>query len=297
MSGTPEGFTLPEIVISLAVFSIISLFSFEIFRIDHKVFTVQDEVVEMQQNARIALDQLVRSIRMAGSGVPQGGVNSDVGYMFSIVPGDGGGTNPDTVSILVNFKNAQTKLSDPMPNESAELKVVDASDFEVGAIAMIAGSTDQGIPAAEIFQITHISTNGQHMLQHNKSEPWNADQKLDYSFIPPSTVTMMTHCKFYIDQSDSLHPKLVLVENLGSPQVIADNMENFQVVYDLSNGEKDVPDPGFLFLIRKTTISIVARSDSGDPQWSSGIDSRTGTSDNYRRLAFTTDIQMRNLKK
>jgi len=291
------GFTLTEIMISLMVFALISVFAFQIFRADHKVFVEQEEVMDMQQNARLALDQLVKDLRVAGAGVPLGGVDSDIGHLYPVIPGDGGDQSPDTLKLLASFRNIQTELSNSMPNESAEIKVDDASEFEVGAIAIIAGRTRECGESSEVFQITHISTEGQDMLQHHQSPPWNEDQMLNCSYIIPSKIYMVSYRKYYVDYSDSLHPCLVLVENEGDPQIVADNIENLQVEYDLVTGEKDVADPEDPASIRKATVEIVARTATPDPQWKNGVHSITGTADNYRRLALKSDVQIRNLNR
>jgi prepilin-type N-terminal cleavage/methylation domain-containing protein len=288
------GFTLLELMMSLTLFSVVILFSYQIFKADHKVFVEQIEVVDMQQNARIALDQLVTDIRLAGAGVPTGGVDSDFGFLHPVIPGDGG-TMPDTIKVLSSFTNTSTELSDPMPNESAILKVTDASDFVVGSLGIIRGSTKEGGESAEVFQITHVSTSGQHTIQHKKSLPWNKDQKLNKSYRPPSTIHMTTYRTFYIDSSDEIHPRLMIVENGGTPQVLADNIENLQFEYDLTTGETDVSEPDEPGAIRKVTVTLVARTATPDPQWNNGVSSITGSSDYYRRLTLTSDVKSRNL--
>jgi len=290
-----NGYSLVEITMSLMLFSFISLFSYQIFKADHKVFVEQIEVVDMQQNARVALDQIARDLRLAGAGVPRGGVDSDAGDLYPVIPGNGGGSMPDTVRVLSNFTNTLTQLSRSMPNESAVLKVVDASEFAVGALAIISGSTREGGGSAELFQITHVSTSGQHMIQHRKSPPWNADQKLNKTYIPPSTIIMMAYRMYYIDRSDDLHPRLMIVENAGAPQVLADNVENLQFVYDLVTGERGVSDPGEPISISKVNVTVTARTDTPDPQWNNGVNSITGTADHYRRLTLSSDVKTRNL--
>jgi prepilin-type N-terminal cleavage/methylation domain-containing protein len=290
------GFTLTEIMISLTICSLLSLSAFQIFKADHKVFVEQEEVVDMQQNARVGLDQLIKDLRMAGAGVPRGGVEADIGFLNSLVPGDGGEGLPDTVKLLANFTNTESNINNPMPNESAEIKVNDANEFTVGAIAIISGNTKECGESAEVFQITHISDDGQNLIQHHQAPPWNVDQKLNCTYSPPSTVVMVTFRKYYIDSSDASHPKLILVENEGEPQIVADNVENLQLVYDLVTGETDLPDTEQPDAIRKATVELVARTDTPDPQWHNGVHTLTGVEDNYRRLTLQSDVQIRNLK-
>lgn len=291
------GFTLVEIMVSLTISLFVSLFSYQIFRADHKVFVEQVEVVDMQQSTRVAMDQLVRDLRIAGAGVPTGGVYSNIGFLSPVQPGDGGEGLPDTMIVLASFNNIQSDLAAPMPNESAEIKLADASEFTEGAIAIISGATVECGESGEVFQITHISDDGQNMLQHNSNAPWNDDQKLNCTYVIPATVIMVDFRIYYIDSSDSEHPKLMLKENALDPVVIAENIENLQIVYDLLTGQKDLPDPDNPQAIRKATITLIGRTDSSDPQWNNGVHSLTGAQDQYRRLTLQSDVQVRNLNR
>jgi hypothetical protein len=290
------GFTLPETLISLGMCSLIVLFSSHIFRANHKVFVEQEEVIDMQQNGRIAVDRIVRDLRIAGSGLPIVRVSSDVGFLYPVMPGDGGGNNTDTLKILANFEDINTHLTDPMPDVSSALKVADASAFAPGKLVVVYGATLEGGVSGEAFRITHLSEMGQDML-HGVSYPWNENQALDKTYLPPSGVSAAIFRKYYVDTGDSLHPKMVVSENEETVQVLADNIEKFQVVYDLITGQEDVPNPSNPLLIKKVTVTVVARTDTPDPNWTNGIHSITGVQDNYRRFALEVDIQLRNLRR
>lgn len=60
------GFTLVEVLIALLVGSIVMAAVMTSFQSQHNTYLAQDQVVEMQQNARVAMDMLVRDIRSAG---------------------------------------------------------------------------------------------------------------------------------------------------------------------------------------------------------------------------------------
>lgn len=61
-----KGFTLIEILISLAITTIVMAGIFSTFNAQSKSFSAQQQVTEMQQNARAAMDMMTREIRMAG---------------------------------------------------------------------------------------------------------------------------------------------------------------------------------------------------------------------------------------
>jgi len=60
------GFTLPELLIAMAVFALIMAAVFGLYKTHQDTYIVQDQVVEMQQSIRAALQLMTRDIRMAG---------------------------------------------------------------------------------------------------------------------------------------------------------------------------------------------------------------------------------------
>jgi len=61
-----KGFTLIELLIAMLIGSVVMAAVMVSFQSQHNTYLAQDEVVEMQQNARVAMDMLVRDIRSAG---------------------------------------------------------------------------------------------------------------------------------------------------------------------------------------------------------------------------------------
>ena len=66
MKQRSEAFTLPEALISTAIFSIMIAGVFVLYTTMQKTLTHGELMSELQQNARVALDQMTREIRMAG---------------------------------------------------------------------------------------------------------------------------------------------------------------------------------------------------------------------------------------
>jgi len=64
--GNERGFTVVELMIAIAVGGIVMGAVMTSFLSQHRSYLAQDEVVEMQQNARVAMDMLTRDIRSAG---------------------------------------------------------------------------------------------------------------------------------------------------------------------------------------------------------------------------------------
>lgn len=65
-----SGFTLVEILVVLVIFGIAATGMFSVYLTMQKTSSVQEKVVDLQQNIRIAVDALSRDIRMAGFLIP-----------------------------------------------------------------------------------------------------------------------------------------------------------------------------------------------------------------------------------
>jgi type IV pilus assembly protein PilW len=61
-----KGFTLVELLVAMAISGIVAGAIFTAFQSQQKSYLIQDQVTEMQQNIRAAMDIMVREIRMAG---------------------------------------------------------------------------------------------------------------------------------------------------------------------------------------------------------------------------------------
>jgi hypothetical protein len=97
-------------------------------------------------------------------------------------------------------------------------------------------------------------------------------------------VYMIEAYRFYVDQSDSLHPVL-MVEEMGElAEPFAENIEDLQFRFVMQNGDTlDVPNQPSL--VRQVLIDLTARTNREDLQFEN----------EYRRREFATKVQVRNL--
>ena len=68
-----SGFTLVELLVAMAISTIVLTLMYQVYRSQLRTNTTQQELVQMQQNLRAALYLMEREIRMAGH-APKGGV-------------------------------------------------------------------------------------------------------------------------------------------------------------------------------------------------------------------------------
>lgn len=78
-SPKQRGFTLVEILIVMVIFSIVVAAIYSLYLVHLKTAMKQDEVVEVQQNLRIAMDSISRDLKMAGVLVPLGTTPLSIG--------------------------------------------------------------------------------------------------------------------------------------------------------------------------------------------------------------------------
>lgn len=93
-----QGFSLIELMISLAIGSIVMASVMTSFISQHETYIAQDDVVEMQQNARVAMDRLAQDIRSIGYdpdnigvALTTSGINAGTASTLSFTRDDGSG--------------------------------------------------------------------------------------------------------------------------------------------------------------------------------------------------------------
>ncbi len=66
-----KGFTLIELLVGVALSSILALVLYEMLTTQDRVYSLQGDITEMQQNLRTAVEKISRDLTMTGSGKPQ----------------------------------------------------------------------------------------------------------------------------------------------------------------------------------------------------------------------------------
>jgi len=129
------GFSLIEVLVATAIMLVVTGGIFTVLNPSGSMFKAQPEVVDMQQRLRVGIDTLRRDLIMAGAGAYSGSQSGSLsGFFAPIQPSrqgndaaydDGPGVyKTDAITIFyVPSTSAQTSIHDPMPNQSAELKV------------------------------------------------------------------------------------------------------------------------------------------------------------------------------
>ena len=101
-SGADRGFSLIELLIAVAIFSIISLAGFTVLSSGARNAAMNDETVKILQNVRMAMDLVARDIRMAGYGNPSApnAVPLTANNCTFILNPTNSSTGPDSISLI-----------------------------------------------------------------------------------------------------------------------------------------------------------------------------------------------------
>jgi hypothetical protein len=260
-----RGMTLIELLVSAIMALIIVGAGFELYLNQHKTWIIEEQISDMQQNGRAAMEELSSKIMMAGYQLPSG-VNPIIAK----------NTNPDTITILYMYENGcQAPIEHDMPQPSSELRCDghDVSCFNQDTWAFI---YDPNTMTGEFFYITQVQLASSN-IQHNTTE-------LSKCYPKGSLVLMVNFFKYYLDiTTDVNHPKLMRMGIDLVPQVFAENIEDLQFRYGLATGVYvDVPPTSKV--VREVKITLRSRTDKQDLQLH-----------NYRKRTYLSSVKVRNL--
>ena len=120
-----RGLTLIELMVGLAISFIVIAAVYRTFISQQKTYAVQDQVAEAQQNARVGMNILMRDLRMAGYGKPEGEVTiSGARYSHSIdVERDPAEEDSDIIVVVGCFGTPKGYLTKTADKEDREITV------------------------------------------------------------------------------------------------------------------------------------------------------------------------------
>ncbi len=260
-----RGFTLVELLVALVISGFVLSAGYGIYLVQHEGWITQEQITNMQQNARAAMHEMETRIRMAGYKLPGG-----------FHPIYAANTNPDSITVLFqNESGCETNIEQNMSDPSAELRCDghDISCFEDTTWAYI---YDPLADTGEFFFISQVQASTDR-IQH-------ATDPLSRAYPSGSRVMYVDMYKFFVDTTDSSHPNLMVVREGNQSYVYAEDIEDLQFRYGLANGVF-VDTPPTASVVREVLVTLIARSERKDQQFEG----------EYRRRTLTTDVKVRNL--
>ena len=262
-----KGMTLIELLVALTISGILVAGVYRTFVSQQHTFTVQEQVVDMQQNVRLAINRMTRELRMAGFG-RMGATFFGTGKMHGtyehVVTPVGG----NQVTVVGAYQTITT-LSANATSGAKTIQVNDASGFNTGLKQYI---SINGIESLQIHKIT------------GNQIDFKAGTQLANDHLAGEPVFLVMAITYSLGVSEG-KSALLRDDNLGlGPQPVAENIDDLQFAYLDSNGNPTGnPDD-----IRMIQVTIIARTDKTDPELAK-------VGDGFRRRTLTSNIQLRNL--
>lgn len=161
------GFTLVEMIVTLAVFATVMTVVFATLIFQQRSFAVQSDRTEMRKNLRHGIDVLEKELKNAGSGlpfrppvrVPAGWAGGSRVFLVSgLGMTDGECDGPDAL-VVAYALSPPVRLTRGMETASSALNAGEGIHWDSGMLGMVFDGAD-----AEIFRVTRVD--GGTILQH-----------------------------------------------------------------------------------------------------------------------------------
>ena len=276
--GGDKGVTLIELLLALVISAILVAGIHRTFIHQQKSYATQEQVADMQQNVRVAVNRMMREIRMAGFGNIQGVLP----VTFPVV----GRTYPNVVNIDLPVAGALTIVSaiggnatlSAQPGDSVGGGPLALNQIQVSALAEFDTNDRKyiSIGGLESHFITAIDG-------PNRVLTLNTDVGNFYRIggKNPTLVYAIRAISYRIANDASGRPILRRDENIGGGfQPVADNIESIE----FRNPDGSTPiNPNSMSL----QVAVTARTDRPDPDIQK-------TGDGYRRRQYSSIILQRN---
>jgi len=255
--------TLVEILVALVVGSILAAAMFLSFINQQKSYAMQDQVIDMQQTLRGAIDRMTREIRMAGYG---GDILETFGSVniFTHIITPVNGSPQDSITILVADEVAKLSHDAAAGSSQLNLDVSNVFDTSSKRYLCLQGQNNyliQGVSGSTVTLATPLQED------HLINESVGLVKAITYRIDPDTT-------------------NLVRDENTGEGgQILAEDVESIQIRYTLASGAV-VDSPASPEEIRMVSVTLTVRTKRPYPEY---------PGDGYLRRVMTAGIEVRNL--
>lgn len=270
-----RGITLVELLVALVVSSLLLAAIYRTFIAGQKIYVVQDQVVEMQQNLRTTFDKMTDEIMMAGFGnvsmlLPAGVTIGGTTYN-NLVNWD----TPVAGSLTILSAMGSTTLKEDVLASNKVIKVNSLTDAQGNTLFDLGDRKYVSIGGVQSCFITGIAgttltLSGNLTCNHPVGTPVFAIRAVSYQV--DGTLTLL--------RDEIPRPT---TQQQQQPQPLADNIENLQFEYRDANGDWAINPQN----IRMVRMTVRARTERPDPDM--------GNTGDYRRRTLSSNIKIRNL--
>lgn len=330
--SSEKGYTLVEILIVMVILAIVSAGITTVFVTGLTEYGVREVNIRMQQQARLAMYDIERELKMAGYGFMDFGnlkinvyskpTNTIISWAIVEANNVAGAAN-NTDSILIRYQTIDpatlpdVTISSNHPDSSVSTPVSDASGFAQGDLFFIFDPNDLTKPAS-MLQVSHTPSSNKDALKHDSGSSWDYNPPNPKTNVfPPGgygigckVVNLRTlgvkWVQYHVDSNRNL-----IKESSTAPQphIVATGIEDMQIRYQFKDGTwLNVPVDGDanhdINNLRALKVSIIARTAKPDSRYGGSQPFRlTGSQGDgvvysgggYRRMTMSSTISLRNL--
>jgi len=292
-----KGVTFIEILISLVISSILIASIYRLSIGQQKTYAVQEQVVDMQQNARIGINRMMSEIRMAGFGNVSGvlPLSANEGPFSQIIsPRDDSNNlnNLVTCSNNVNHHDDEITIIGGLEQISTLKNQASVGDKTIvlngyGSKFNLEYKKYVCIGGVESHEITNPLAGNTLTLIDTVIYNHNIDT--------PVFMVKAINYRLRCDNDKPEMPVLVREDKTkgGGSFVVAENIENLQFEYFDASGNPATPAN-----IRMVRVTVRARTDMPDPKFKGGVGEAgdpnldKGT---YRIRQIASNVYLRNM--
>ncbi|MDZ4383710.1 MAG: hypothetical protein U0937_03615, partial [Thermodesulfovibrionia bacterium] len=121
-------------MVALVILSIVIAGIYSIYNTQHKSYIIQEQIVDSQQNVRVAMNMISRDIRNAGGNIALlCGATATQGLGSVIQPNDGGANGPDSITVTTFYLSPIKTMTTAAVNQAdATFLVEDTAGWAVG---------------------------------------------------------------------------------------------------------------------------------------------------------------------
>ena len=264
------GFTLVELLIATAISGVMLGAMISFFVVQRQYLGAQEQVTEMLQNARAAMDMMVDDIRLAGYAAPRSQFGTWITWVSPALTSNpqitqGAGTAADAISIIGSVDAPDTPLATiiaaaPAGTVILTLAAGKGSEFNLTTKKLIFIGNESAVITGITGDTLSIDTN-----------PASAGNQGLTGTYPANTAIALVKVITYQIVDNTLKRN----ENTGGgSQPVAENVENLQIT---QNGNS-------------ITVVLTARTSKQDLNYT-----HPTAGDRYRRRTLSSEIQLRNL--
>ena len=224
-----QGFTLIELMASVAIFSVVMLAAFAVLSSSQMTSVTMDQTVQLQQNVRMALDLMARDIRTTGYGNPPAGSLAGCAQHLNAVDNAvGADAGPDSISIMTMDQQIGTLGVAYIAGNVITLCATCAlpSDIAIGQVVSIDGVFTGSVSNFNVGAKTIT------LVQPGTAIALNVVAPVNFQIGAP--VVRLACIAYTVTDGAATPPfQLMRAVNGGLPVAMVDGIESLQLAYGL----------------------------------------------------------------